>query len=105
MVLQNYVMMSAGVPALMHFSDHVIEKRTITDPLTGRPGVRNVLVFNVDRLNGQEVDAKFSTMAESLASKFQPYLDDKSYRGFDFRVSFSGEGFQRRYSVVVSPRG
>jgi len=67
MVLENYVMLETGVPARLHFSDHVIQRRTVTDPITGGPTIRNVLVFDVDLLNGRDAAAKYSIMAEKHA--------------------------------------
>ena len=103
MVLQNIVMLEDGKPARLHFTDHTVEKRTINDPNTGRPGIRNVLVFNVDRLDGRAVDARYSTMAEKLAAQFETYLSDKSYRNYEIIITQTGEGFQRRWSVQFIP--
>lgn len=104
MVLENYVILEEGIPARLHFTDHVIQKRTITDPLTGEPATRNVLVFEVDRLNGREVFAKYSIMAEKHAGQFKPYLDKKAYRGYDFGITRTGEGFRTSWSVQVIPK-
>lgn len=104
MVLENYVILETGVPARVHFTDHVIMTRTITDPVTGGPATRKVLVLEVDRLNGKEVAAKYSTMAEKHAGQFQPYLADKSYRDYDFVITKTGEGFRTSWSVQVIPR-
>ena len=104
MVLQNIVILEDGVPARLHFADHSIEKRTITAPVSGRPGVRNVLVFEVDTLNGAPVVARFSTMAEKLAGLFEPYLREKTYTKFDFIITQLGEGFMRRWSVQAVPK-
>jgi hypothetical protein len=87
----------------MHFTDHHIERRTITDPNTGLPSIRNVLVFDVDRLNGASVGALFSTMAEKLAMQFEPYLADKSYSKYEVIITQSGEGFLRKWMVQFIP--
>lgn len=102
-VLQNYVELEPGVPARLHFRDHVIIRKTITDPTTLQPASRNTLVFDVDRLDGREVDSKLSIMAEKFADKFEPYLKDKSYVNFDFIVTVSGEGFRRTFTVQPVP--
>jgi hypothetical protein len=102
-VLQNYVILEAGIPTRLHFIDHHIERRTITDPVTGQPGSRAVLVFEVDRMDGQPVISKFSTMAEKLAAIFEPYLPTKSYTAFEFTIVQSGEGFRTVYSVTPTP--
>jgi len=105
MVLENYVMLKTGVPARLHFTDHTIQKRTVTDPLTGKPATRNVLVLEVDRLDGREVAAKYSIMAETHANQLAPYLPGKEYRGYDFTITRTGEGFLSRWTVGVIPRG
>jgi len=104
MVLQNYVELSDGVPARMHFYDHAIVRKTITDPTTGKPSARNALVFDCDQVNGQEVETKFSTMSEKLAGLFQPYLADKSYVNYEFVVTASGEGFRRTFTLQAIPK-
>ena len=103
MVLQNYVELQEGVPARLHFRDHMIIAKTITDPITGGPGVRNALVFDVDRLNGVEIMSKFSTMAEKLANQFEPFLKDKSYTKYDFIITYQGSGFRRSFTVQPIP--
>jgi len=102
-VLQNYVILEQGIPTRLHFTDHHIERRSITDPVTGQAGSRNTLVFDVDRMDGVGVMSKFSTMAEKLAAKFEPYLADKSYTKFDFTITQTGEGFRTVYTVTVTP--
>ena len=104
MVLQNYVVLQQGLPAELHFTDHIIVQRTITDALTGKPGVRNILEFDVDRLNGRQVFAKFSTMSEKLASKLGPYLAEKSYTRYYFTITQTGTLWLTTYTVLVTPR-
>jgi hypothetical protein len=102
-VLENYVILETGVPTRLHFTDHRIERRTITDPMTGQPGSRNVLVFEVDRMDGRPVAAKYSIMAEKHAAQFEPYLKDKKYTSYEFTIVRSGEGFRTSYSVTPTP--
>jgi len=104
MVLENYVMLETGIPARVHFTDHVIQKRTVTDPITGGSTTRNVLVFEVDELNGRQVAAKYSIMAEKHAGQFKPYLEGNEYRGYDFTITKTGEGFRTNWTLQVIPR-
>ena len=104
MVLQNHVMLQDGIPARMHFTDHQVVRRTITDRQTGRPTSREVLELSVDSLDGRPVGAVFSTMASKLADQFAPYLPTKSYVQYDFVVTQRGEDFQRSWTVQAIPR-
>ena len=104
MVLQNFVVLQPGIPAKLHFTDHTIAPRTITDPLTGVPTTRNTLQLIVDTLNDRPVLATYSTMAEKHAQQFAPYLPNKTYVKYDFTITMTGEGFRRSWSVQVTPR-
>jgi hypothetical protein len=102
-VLENYVMLETGIPTRLHFTDHHIERRTITDPGTGQPGTRSVLVLEADRMDGRPVAAKYSVMSQKHAAQFEPYLPDKKYTQFEFTIVRSGEGFRTTYSVTPTP--
>jgi hypothetical protein len=102
-VLENYVILETGIPTRLHFTDHRIQRRTITDPITGEPASRNVLVLDVDRMDGRPVVALYSTMSEKHATQFEPYLKEKRYRDYEFTITRTGEGFLTQYSVSVSP--
>jgi len=103
-VLENYVILETGIPTRLHFTDHRIQRRTITDPITGEAGSRNVLVLEVDRMDGRPVIAKYSTMSEKHAAQFEPYLEEKRYRDYEFTITRTGEGFLTQYSVSVVPK-
>ena len=102
-VLENYVMLETGIPTRLHFTDHRLERRTITDPGTGQPGSRNVLIFDVDRMDGRAVGAKYSIMSEKHAEQFRPFLADKRYTRCEYTIVRSGEGFRTTYSVTPTP--
>jgi hypothetical protein len=102
-VLENYAILETGIPTTLHFTDHHIETRGITDPATGQPTSRKVLVFEVDKMDGRPVAAKYSTMSEKHAAQFQPYLADKSYTKFEFTITKTGQSYRTSYSVAVTP--
>jgi hypothetical protein len=102
-VLENYVILETGIPTRLHFTDHRIERRTITDPGTGLAGTRNVLVFEVDRMDGRSVAGKYSIMSEKHAAQFEPFLETKRYLTFEFTIVRNGEGFRTVYSVTPAP--
>jgi hypothetical protein len=103
MVLQNYVILEDGKPARLHFTDHTIERRVITDAKTLQPVARQTLVLHVDRLDGRAVEASLSTMAKGLADQFEPYLKDKAYRNYEVLITQRGDEFQRRWTVMFIP--
>jgi hypothetical protein len=87
----------------MHFINHAIVVKRVTDKLTGLPSDKNSLVFSVDRLNGVEVLTTFSTLADTLAEQLMPYTEGRRYIGLEFTITKHGVGFQTRYSVEVKP--
>ena len=103
MPLGNIVMLKPDNPERMHFFDHRIETRTITDPVTRQPKLSNVLVMLVDRLDGAVVNAQFSTLAETLYAKLEPYLTGKLYQQYEFIVTQRGTGFTTKYTVENLP--
>jgi thiamine biosynthesis lipoprotein ApbE len=102
-VLENYVILETGIPTRLHFTDHRKERRPITDTQTGQPTTRNVLVFEVDRMDGRAVAAKYSVMAEKHATQFEPYLADKRYTRYEFTIVRNGEGYRTVYSLTPTP--
>ena len=104
MVLQNYVILQPGVPARIHFSDHEVRVKTITDPLTGREKKLNVLIFTVDELNAREVVSYYSITSQKHAADFTPFLGANRYRDYDFVITLSGSGDRREYQVQTIAR-
>jgi len=105
MVLRNFVELQEGVPAVMHFRDHWIERRNIVDPATRKEKGANVLVFEVDRLGGQEVSAQFSTLSEKLASTLAPLLEAKRYLNMTVIITKRGRGYATEYELQTTPFG
>ena len=103
MVLENFVKLTEGVPTRLHFSDHALIKKTITDPVSGRAKEVNALEFVVDRQDGKVVSKSYSIVSEKHAIDFQRYLADKSYRQFDFVVTIFGKGYLATYSIEPKP--
>jgi len=105
MVLQNYVILQPDKPARMHFTDHQIIVKTITDPVTGRGKQVNTLVFSVDELEGRPVVASYSVISQKHSADFAPYLPVRAYRDYDFIITVSGEYWQREYQTQAVFRG
>jgi len=99
MPLGNIIILDSEIPERMHFTSHVIADRDITDPSTGGPGIRKVLEFSVDKLNGQPANAKFSTMSENLYAQLEAYLPNGIYRGYEFIITKRGSGYRTKYKV------
>jgi hypothetical protein len=88
----------------MHFADHLIQTREITDPDTGRLKEIRTLAFDVDELNGQPVVSSYSITSEKHAMDFGPYLEGKRYRDYYFEVTQTGDRYSRVYILKVAPK-
>jgi len=104
MVLANYVKLTPDVPKLLHFIDHAITEKTIMDPLLKRPKTVRSLVFFVDEEDGAMVTKTFSIISEKLAARLWPYVEEKKYVNYNFRITQRGRGFLAEYEVEVIPR-
>jgi len=80
--LDNWVKLPPGKVVCMHFKEYRVTSREITDPFFGTARKVNSLLFLVDRVDGVACDKTFSVVSERLASEFEPYLEDGSYRGY-----------------------
>lgn len=101
MVMQNYVVLSPGVPARLHFADHDLVRKTLNDPATGRPKELTSLVFQVDQINGQPAAGQYSIVSQKHSNDFGPYLEGKRYRDYDFTITALGSGWTREYRLAV----
>jgi hypothetical protein len=104
MVLENFVTFVEGVPLRLHFVDHSLADRVITDPLTGLAKRITTLQMVVDEEDGLPVAKVLSITSENLASQIAGYLPDKAYRAYYFTITRRGSGFSTRYTVAVNPR-
>ena len=104
MVLMNYVKLSPGVPSRMHFTDWYSMDRDIAVPETG--GVKRVHseVFQVDELDGEDVNRTFSIMSQKLFAHLQPFLPDRRYRDYDFIITEIGADFYKDWNVQTIKR-
>ena len=84
--ISNYVVLKPGVPVRLHFSDHAVVKRQITDPIRGVQVERESLVLYVDRVDGVKVDLMYSILSQKHAAEFSGYLEGKKYLGYEFVV-------------------
>lgn len=82
--IQNWVMLSPGVEKRLRFSDHVLRKKTITDPVTKRPKEVESLEFIVSMEDGSPVSRTFSIVSQKLAGELGPYLIDRRYLRYEF---------------------
>ena len=101
--ISNYVMLSPGVMVKLHFSDHRILKRTITDPVRGIPVERESLLFYVDKVNGGKVDVMYSILSQKHAAEFAGYLEGVRYKAYEFVVVKDAAGTVPPRIVSVVP--
>ena len=82
-----------GKVVCLHFRDYRITERQITDPYFKTPRTVRSLLFLVDKEDGKPVDKTYSVVSEKLADEFQPYLEDGSYRNYEWCLVKDGAGF------------
>ena len=98
-LLMNYIALAPGVPTRMHFTDDYVIERTILEKESGKPKPIKSLVFQVDELNGEDVNRTFSVLSLKLAAHFEPFRKDKEYTHYDFIVTQMGDGFLKDWNV------
>jgi len=84
--ISNFIVLRPGIPVTLHFTDHRIVKRTITDPIRGIPVERESLVLYVNRENGSPVDKMYSILSQKHAAEFAGYLEGKRYLAYNFVI-------------------
>jgi len=102
--ITNFVMLSPGVQKELHFSDHKIEPRVITDPLTKAQRKVESLLFIVDVEDGRSVSRTYSILSQKHAAEFTGYLEGKRYRDYVFTVVKDAPGTVPPRIVSVRPK-
>jgi len=101
--IENYVILKPGIPVTLHFSDHGIVKRPITDPVRHVGVTRESLMFYVDEVDGAKVDLVYSVLSQKHAAEFAGYLPGKAYMRYRFTVIKDAPGFVPPRIVRVTP--
>ncbi len=105
-LLTNFVALKPGVPCRMHWTDLYKIEREIYDPDLGRTKVKKTWVFWVDELNGAPAACSFSILSDKLKAHLQPWVDDGTFRNYDFILTESGAGYFKEWNLqtILSPR-
>lgn len=101
--ISNFVVLKPGIPVTLHFSDHRVVKRVITDPIRKVAVTRESLLFYVDEVDGTKVDKMYSILSQKHAAEFAGYLPGKKYVGYRFTVIKDAPGFVPPRIVKVEP--
>jgi len=102
--ISNFVSLAPGVPVELHFKDHGIMMRMITDPIRKVAVQRETLMMYVDRENGVGVDKVYSVLSQKHASELAGYLPGKNYVNYLFTVQKDAPGTVPPRIVKVAPR-
>jgi len=102
--ISNFVVLRPGVPVTLHFSDHRVVSRPITDPVRGVTVTRESLMFYVDEMDGRAVDMVYSILSQKHAAEFAGYLPEKRYIRYRFTVLKEAAGFVPPKIVRVTPK-
>jgi len=101
--IENFVTLKPGIPVTLHFSDHRVVSRPITDPVRGVASTRESLLFYVDEMDGTKVDKTYSILSQKHAGEFAGYLPGKKYVGYRFTIIKDAPGFVPPRIVSVVP--
>jgi len=101
--ISNFVTLTPGVPVRLHFKDHNVMKRSITDPIRKVAVERESLMFYVDKENGNAVDKVYSILSQKHAAEFAGYLPGKRYTTYDFVIVKDAPGTVPPRIVSVTP--
>jgi len=85
-VPENWVIFKLGERKTLHFYDHGVVEREITDPLTGSTVRRRTVIFYVDYANRVRVDKLFSVMSVKLAQELSAYIPERRYVNYEFEI-------------------
>lgn len=91
--ISNFVSLMPGVKVRLHFHDHRIDKRIITDPVRKVQVERESLIFYVDKIDGQPASKMYSILSQKHAAEFAGYLEGKRYTAYEFVVVKDAAGF------------
>jgi len=91
--LSNWVKLEPGITVCMRFKEYRVARRQITDPYFKTPRMVESLLFLVSHVDGKPVDKTFSVTSEKLAQEFEPYLEDGTYKVYNWCLVKDGEGF------------
>jgi len=84
--ISNYVTLAPGVRVRLHFKDHRILPRVITDPVRNVQVERESLMMYVDKMDGVPVDKIYSILSQKHAAEFAGYLPGKRYQSYEFVI-------------------
>ena len=101
--ISNYVQLLPGVQVQLHFNDHQVIPRFITDPIRNVSVERDSLVMYVDQVNGQKVSKMYSILSQKHAAEFSGYLEGKAYVRYNFVVIKDAAGTVPPRIVSVTP--
>ena len=102
--IENFVKLIPGKPVKLHFREHKLVERQITDPLFKVLKTVRSLLFLVDEVDGRAVDMTYSVVSEKLASDLAGYLEGKRYRAYTFEIVKDAPGTVPPRIVSVTPR-
>jgi len=102
--IENFIVLAPGVERSLHFRDHALVPRVITDPVLKERRTVESLLFYVDEENGRAVDKTYSIVSQKHAAEFSGYLEGKRYRGYVFVVIKDAPGTVPPRIARVVPR-
>jgi len=102
---ENWVILRPGERTTLHFYDHALVTKAITDPVTGRVKTVQSLTMYVDLQDDKKVSKMFSVISMKLAQAISAYIPERRYKEYLFLIEKPIEKFRPPYLVEVKPYG
>jgi len=101
---ENWVIFRLGERKVLHFSDHAMVTRVLTDPVTGAAKQVESLTMYVDIEDGKKVSKMLSVLSRKLASELSAYIPNRRYLQYEFVIEKPEAKYAPPYLVEVRPK-
>lgn len=100
--IRNYVVFDEdGGELTFKIREDQERRRTITDPETSKPKQIVTHELILEEANGAPSSAILSVSSDKLYAQLRPHLERRDYKGKTFRLTATGAGRAREYSLSV----
>ena len=86
-------------PTILHFTNHRLTRRYVTDPITGSKKLIEVLELDVDEWEGVKGHWILSITSKKFRAQVEPLIESGELYRRKWKIHMTGTGFLREYSI------